>query len=152
MKFFKTIKYEWRDINFKFVLIGIIFNFIFMVISLLYSGKINLITVLWLFITTLAGCSIGIIYNNTEKFREVYKYKSIFLYILMLIFNILWMPLLYRADNVILALVDAIIIGIFVFFVIYFYSKVNYIATIVMMLYFLWILFIICLNITYLVS
>lgn len=152
MKLIKKIKYEWQYINFRYVLLGVIFNFLCMLISLLYGGKINIITILWVFITTFIGCSIGIIYVNTEKFREIYKYKSILLYILMLVFNVLWMPLLYRANNVILALVDVVIVGIFVFFIMYFNSKVNYIATFVIMLYFVWILFIICLNISYLLK
>lgn len=150
MKLIKRIKYECQDINSRYVFLGVIINFLCMLISLLYGGKINIITILWVLITTFIGCSIGIIYVNTEKFREVYKYKSIFLYILMLVFNVLWMPLLYRANNVILALVDVVIVGIFVFFIMYFNSKVNYIATLVIMLYFVWILFVICINISYL--
>lgn len=149
LKLIKKMKYEWREINFKYVYAGMILNFLCTLISLLYGGRINLISVSWLLLATMIGGSTGIIFSNIERFREIYKYKGIFLYILMMIFNILWMPLLYRANNPVLAFVDIFIIGIFVFFIIYYYSKINYISTFVMLLYFVWILFVTCVNITY---
>ena len=132
--------------KYKFVLI----SFICSVISLLFGGRINFHAIMWLLTTTFVGSSFGIVYSNTEISKEIYRNKSIFLYLLMMIFNILWLPLLYRADNPVIALFDIIITGIFAGCIIYFNFKINNVTGFIMLLYLTSILYNICINITFL--
>jgi len=130
---------------------GVTINFFCMVISLLYGGRINFLTVTWLIFTAFAGSAAGIIYSNStvEKNREPDKNKAIFLYILMMIFSVLWLPLLYRAGSPPLALINMLIIGTFVFFIIYFNLKINFTASFIMMAYLIFIMCMIIINITF---
>jgi Tryptophan-rich sensory protein (mitochondrial benzodiazepine receptor homolog) len=133
----------------KFIVKGVTFNFICAVISMLFAGRINLITVMWVLFTALSGASIGIVYGNTEKNREVNRNKSLFLFILMMVFNVLWMPILYRAGSPLTALIDLVIIGTFLFFIIRFNLKINYIASFITILYFVFVMYIVIINITF---
>lgn len=86
------------------------------------------------------------IFKPAENKRNGYIY-----FILQLIFNLLWIPIFFYMQNIILALVVIIFLDIFVFLTIKKFYSVSKLSGLIFIPYFIWILFATYLNMGYLI-
>jgi tryptophan-rich sensory protein len=126
MNFIDTVKREFRDLFGKHIISGMILNFVIIAVSLAFGRELNLLTLTWLIMGSIQGATLCIVLCNNDKNREVSKYKGVMLYLIMLVFNIIWMPLMYRAESPVLAFMDLFIISLLNVYVAHFFGKVNH--------------------------
>ena len=99
-----------------------------------------------LYITILTSL---IIYTITRSRKN--KALGYIYFLIQLIFNIVWAPVFFIMENIMLALVIIIFIDIFTLLTIKEFYKVSRKAAIILIPYFIWIIFATYLNITLLI-
>ena len=87
-------------------------------------------------------------YILKPKFNKEVGY---FYFIVQFVLNIIWAPIFFRAQNILLALIVLILLDIFAFLTIRKFFMVSKISGFLFVPYFLWILFATYLNIGYLI-
>ncbi len=114
--------------------------------------KIWFFTVTWTFWYILLGFSFGFILGTKAPGKSIYKYKGSFWFVIMMIFNIIWYPLFFKAGAMFLALTDILLIIVFCILCGLEYFKIQKIIGCIMLLHVLWLIWCFILNVKALLS
>ena len=157
MKFLKRITLSCRHIcvDGKTVLTGIIIVLLAGMLSRLLSGspiymlrftglwhrvpKAWMFTIIWTFWYVLLGFCFGFVLGSKTIVREVHKYKGSLWFVVMMVFNIIWYPLFFKAGAVFLSLVDVALIILFCFLAAWEYLKLYKFIGVMMLSHILWL-------------
>ncbi len=164
--FFPTwneVKRELREINWKCVLVGAGITLLCGVISALLSGGFRMYEYLvmpklappravfpiaWSILYILIGGSAGAVWCAKDRYKETAKYKGLLAYTIMLVFNVIWSPLFFRAGAFFLAFLDIVIMIALTFLIIRCFRQVWKVTVYPMGLYLVWLFFAAYLNFT----
>ena len=100
----------------------------------------------WSILYLLIGASFGIVFLDKRKGLSTEKRKGLILLILQHLFNLIWYPLFFGAQNFFVSLVDILIMIFLTVLVIYFFSAISKTATVFLFIYLLWLVFAALLN------
>lgn len=103
---------------------------------------------IWLFSYLVLGFCFGAVLGSRALGKEVNKYKGSFFFTVMIVFNIVWYPLFFKAGAFFFALIDILFIILFCFLTAVQYMKVNKIFGICMFIHMIWLLYCFILNFT----
>ncbi|MEE0969723.1 MAG: TspO/MBR family protein, partial [Clostridia bacterium] len=154
---FKRAKTDGRA-----VIIGIIIVFFAGVLSRLLSGspiymlrfcglwnkvpKAWVFTLIWSFWYIFLGFCFGFVLGSKPIGREVSKYKGSLWFVIMLVFNVIWYPLFFKAGAIFIALIDVIVIMLFCFLCAVEYFKVYRAIGVCIFLHFAWLIWCFFMN------
>ena len=96
-------------------------------------------TCIWTLWYILLGFSFGFILGSKRPGKDVCKFKGSLLFVCMMIFNIVWYPLFFRAGAVFIALADIVIIMLFCFLTTVEYFKVNKAIGFILLAHLVWL-------------
>ena len=82
-------------------------------------------TLIWTLWYIILGFSFGFILGCKKAGKDIYRFKGSLWFVCMMVFNIVWYPLFFRAGAVFIALADIAIIAFFCFLTAIEYYKVN---------------------------
>ncbi len=82
-------------------------------------------SLIWTFWYIVLGFSFGFILGSKKAGKDIYKFKGSLWFVCMMIFNVVWYPLFFRAGAVFIALVDIVIIALFCLLTAKEYYKIN---------------------------
>ena len=100
----------------------------------------------WTIMYILVGASLANVLSCMEKCKQIYKYRSGMLLIMMCIFNCIWYPLFFGAESIFLALMACAAMVVLTFFALKNIIKVSLLSTLSMSVYMIWILYLFFLN------
>lgn len=145
------------------VVIGTVLVFISGLISRLLSGSplrmlhitgaraivppVWLFMLVWLAWYLLLGFCFGFILGSEPVGKSVHKYKGCFWFIVMMIFNVLWYPLFFKAGMIFLALIDLAFILVFCVLTFLEYRRIHKTVGLILFLHMIWLIFCLCINI-----
>ncbi|MBR1753966.1 tryptophan-rich sensory protein [bacterium] len=87
------------------------------------------------------------LFKKTDKSKN----RGYLYFALQLILNLLWTPVFFGLQNIPLALIVLLFLNIFIFLTIKQFYSISKISSLLLIPYFLWTIFAMCLNIGYLV-
>ncbi len=96
-------------------------------------------TCIWTLWYIVLGFSFGFILGNKKAGKDIYKFKGSLWFVCMMVFNVVWYPLFFRAGAVFIALVDIVIIAIFCFLTALEYFKINKVTGFVLIYHLIWL-------------
>jgi len=102
--------------------------------------------IIWTLLYFMIGSGMSQIFVQKQSFIYADKVRAAALSVIMLIFNIIWYPLFFGVNAYLLALIDIIMICMLTFFLIYYISRLNMFASILLVPYLLWCLYALYLN------
>lgn len=103
---------------------------------------------LWTVWYGILGFCFGMVIGSSQMGRDLNKYKGSLWFVLMMVFNIIWYPLFFKAGTFFLALIDLAIIIFFCFCAAVEYFKFFKIIGIVFFIHLFWLIWCFCINFT----
>lgn len=103
-------------------------------------------TCIWTLWYILLGFSFGFILGCKRPGKDIHKFKGSLWFVCMMIFNVVWYPLFFRAGAVFIALADIAIIILFCFFTFVEYLKVNRAIGLVFFCHLVWLVWCFSIN------
>lgn len=104
-----------------------------------------LFPIVWTILYLLIGGAAGAIWGS-RCCPEAQRYRSLLVFTIMLIFNIIWLPLFFAGNAFFLALIDIVIMIALTIWLIVLFSRCSVTAGLIMAVYLLWLLFAFYLN------
>ena len=114
--------------------------------------KIWFFTAMWTMWYIVLGFCFGFILGTKNPGKGLCKYKGSFWFVIMMIFNIVWYPLFFKAGAIFLSLADILIIIFFCLLCAFEYFKIQKAVGCIMLLHLLWLLWCFILNVKALLS
>ncbi|MBE6538809.1 MAG: tryptophan-rich sensory protein [Ruminococcaceae bacterium] len=102
-------------------------------------------SLIWTLWYILLGFCFGFILGSRPIGKDVFKYKGSLWFVIMMIFNIVWYPLFFKAGAFFLALVDAGLIIFFALLTAFEYYKIHKIVGCLIFIHIFWLVW--CLGI-----
>ncbi len=96
-------------------------------------------TCIWILWYILLGFSFGFILGSKRPGKDINKFKGSLWFVCMMIFNVVWYPLFFRAHAVFIALADIAVIILFCFLTAIEYYKVNRVIGFVLFGHLIWL-------------
>lgn len=100
----------------------------------------------WLLSYVLLGFCFGAALGSRTLGREIHKYKGSFFFVIMMVFNIIWYPLFFKAGAVFLSLVDSAFVLIFCLLAALEYHRLRRCVGVCMFVHLAWIIYCFALN------
>ena len=114
--------------------------------------RVWVFTCIWTLWYILLGFSFGFVLSSKKTGMDIYKFKGSLWFVCMMIFNVLWYPLFFRAGAVFIALADIAIIILFCFFTAIEYFRVNKAIGVVLFCHLAWLAHCFSLNLRAFIS
>ena len=102
--------------------------------------------VAWLFWYALIGLCLGCLLGERGRCCEVHRYKACLFLVVMLIFNVIWYPLFFRAAAFFLALIDIAVMLLFAFLAWLELLRVKRMYSTCIFIHIIWLIFCFVLN------
>lgn len=94
---------------------------------------------IWTFWYIILGFSFGFVLSCKKAGKDVYKFKGSLWFVCMMIFNIVWYPLFFRAGAIFISLADIVIIALFCLLTAKEYYKINKAIGIALFCHLVWL-------------
>lgn len=103
-------------------------------------------TLIWTVWYIALGFSFGFILGSRSPGKEICKYKGSLWFVCMMIFNIIWYPLFFKAGTVFIALMDSLLIILFCLLTALQYFKISRVIGVIFALHLAWLLWCFAIN------
>lgn len=98
----------------------------------------------WTILYLLMGAAFALVWNETAKSSK----RALLLFVVQFVLNLLWSPLFFALARIDLALIEILVLWVFILLSIFSFYKVNRLAAWLLLPYFLWVSFASVLNAT----
>lgn len=102
--------------------------------------------IIWTLWYILLGFCFGFILGSRPIGKDIYKYKGSLWFVIMMVFNIIWYPLFFKAGAFFLALIDAALIIIFALLTATQYCRIHKIVGSFIFLHIIWLIWCFIIN------
>ncbi len=155
------IKRELRQIEWRYALVGAGLTLLCGVISALLSGGFRMYEYLlqpkiapprivfpiaWTVLYIIIGGAAGAVFGAKDRYKESAKYKGLLTFCLMMVCNVIWSPLFFRAGAFFLALLDILAMIALTVLTIGCFRQVWKVTVLPMVIYLAWLCFACYLN------
>lgn len=159
--FKNKIRSELCLIDFRIVIVFAVFSLLLGIVSALIAENFDffeelclpdstppafLFPIIWSILYLLIGAAAGIVALSRDRCFKIQKSRGLLYFAVMFALNLIWAPIFFGCGLFFVAFVIICAMIVLTFFVIICFSNVSFVSSVIMLVYWLWLLFSAYLN------